>query len=156
MLNSRDGTAQRVLGSTPIPKAGASSSMGTENRISIGTHSPTVLAITYLVPLLFIWRVLARNGIEVEMSVSQLLSYTYVNALAADMMIVNTCLSAWDFDTRSMEMFTRPMPVFGQVIARTVGEWVPMLILFSVLLVRADIRAVILYFPNILFLSLHS
>lgn len=29
-------------------------------------------------------------------------------------------------------MFTRPMPVFGQVIARTVGEWVPMLILFSV------------------------
>lgn len=90
------------------------------------------MRLVYLVPLLFIWRVLAGNGIEVEMSVSQLLSYTYVNALAADMMIVNTCLSAWDFDTRSMEMFTRPMPVFGQVIARTVGEWVPMLILFSV------------------------
>lgn len=90
-----------------------------------------IMRLVYLVPLLFIWRTLAESGTEVEMSVSQLLSYTYVNALAADMMIVNTCLSAWDFDTRSMEMFTRPMSVFGQVIARTVGEWLPMLLLFS-------------------------
>ncbi len=89
------------------------------------------MRLVYLVPLLFIWRTLAEGGAEVEMSVPQLLSYTYVNALAADMMIVNTCLSSWDFDTRSMEMFTRPMPVFGQVIARTAGEWVPMLLLFS-------------------------
>ena len=47
------------------------------------------------------------------------------------MMIVNTCLSAWDFDTKSMELFLRPMNVFGQVISRTVGEWSPMLVLFS-------------------------
>lgn len=89
------------------------------------------MRLVYLVPLLFIWKTLAERGARVEMSVSQLLSYTYVNALAADLMIVNTCLSAWDFDTKSMEMFTRPMPVFGQVIARTAGEWVPMLLLFS-------------------------
>lgn len=89
------------------------------------------MRLVYLVPLLFIWRLLAERGAEIEMSGSQLLSYTYVNVLAGDLMIVNTCLSAWDFDTRSMEMFTRPMPVFGQVIARTVGEWVPMLFLFS-------------------------
>lgn len=89
------------------------------------------MRLVYLVPLLFIWRLLAEKGAEVEMSVSQLLSYTYVNVLAGDLMIVNTCLSAWDFDTRSMEMFTRPMSVFGQVIARTAGEWVPMLLFFS-------------------------
>lgn len=89
------------------------------------------MRLVYLVPLLFIWRTLAERGTEVEMSVSQLLSYTYVNVLAADLMIVNTCLSAWNFDTRSLEMFTRPMSVFGQVIAKTVGEWMPMLILFS-------------------------
>lgn len=90
-----------------------------------------VMKVVYLVPLMFIWRSLAESGYEVEMSVSQLLSYTYVNALLADMMIVNTFLSSWDYDTRSMEMFTRPIPVFGQVISRTIGTWVPMLLMFS-------------------------
>lgn len=90
-----------------------------------------VMKVVYLVPLMFIWRSLAESGYEVEMSVSQLLSYTYVNALLADMMIVNTFLSSWDYDTRSMEMFTRPMSVFGQVISRTVGTWIPMLLMFS-------------------------
>jgi len=89
------------------------------------------MRLVYLVPLLFIWKSLAERGTEVELSVSQLLTYTYVNVLAGDLMIVNTCLSAWDFDTRSMELFTRPMSVFGQVIAGTVGEWMPMLLLFS-------------------------
>ena len=90
-----------------------------------------VMKVVYLVPLLFIWRTLAESGYEVEMSVSQLLSYTYVNALLADLTIVSTYLSAWDYDARSMEMFTRPMPVFGQVISSTVGEWAPQLLLFS-------------------------
>lgn len=90
-----------------------------------------IMKVIYLVPLLFIWKTLAKSGYEVEMSVSQLLCYTYVNALLTDMTIVNTCLSAWNYDAQSMEMFTRPIPAFGQVIARTVGGWIPMLLLFS-------------------------
>ena len=90
-----------------------------------------IMKVVYLIPLMFIWKTLGESGYEVEMSVSQLLSYTYVNALLADLMIVNTYLSAWNYDTRSMEMFTRPMPVFGQVISRTIGDWAPMLILFA-------------------------
>ena len=43
------------------------------------------MRLVYLVPLLFIWRVLAESGAEVEMSVSQLLSYTYINVVAADL-----------------------------------------------------------------------
>ncbi len=89
------------------------------------------LKVVYLVPVMCIWRSLTAGGYEAEMSVSQLMSYTYVNVLFADMMIVNTCLSAWDYDTKSMEMFTRPMPAFGQVISRTAGEWIPMLLMFS-------------------------
>lgn len=84
-----------------------------------------------LVPVMFIWKTLTESGYEAEMSAQQLLSYTYVNALLADLTIVSTYLSAWDYDARSMEMFTRPMPVFGQVISRTVGEWIPQLLLFS-------------------------
>lgn len=90
-----------------------------------------VTKVLYLVPVMFIWKTLAESGYEAEMSVSQLLSYTYVNALLADLTIVSTHLSAWDYDARSMEMFTRPMPVFGQVISRAVGEWMPKLLLFS-------------------------
>lgn len=90
-----------------------------------------VMKVVYLVPVMFIWRTLAESGYEVEMSISQLLSYTYVNALLADLTIVHTYLSDWDYDARSMEMFTRPMPVFGQVVARTMGGWVPQLLLFS-------------------------
>lgn len=90
-----------------------------------------MMKVVYLVPVMFIWKTLAESGYEAEMSVSQLLSYTYINALLTDLMIVNTCLSAWNYDTRSMEMFTRPMPVFGQVISRTIGEWGPTLLLFS-------------------------
>lgn len=89
------------------------------------------MKVVYLVPVMFIWKSLAGRGYEVEMSLSQLMSYTYVNALLTDMMIVETYLSAWNYDTRSAEMFTRPMPVFGQVIARTLGEWGPMLVFFS-------------------------
>lgn len=90
-----------------------------------------VMKVIYLVPVMFIWKTLAEGGYEAEMSVSQLLSYTYVNALLTDMMVVNTYLTKWNYDTRSAEMFTRPLPVFGQVISRTVGGWVPMLLLFS-------------------------
>ena len=88
-----------------------------------------LMKVVYLVPVMFIWRTLGESGYEAEMSVEQLLSYTYVNALLADLTIVETYLSAWNYDTRSMEAFTRPMPVFAQVISRTMGEWVPMLLL---------------------------
>lgn len=90
-----------------------------------------VMKVVYLVPVMFIWKTLAESGYEVEMSVMQLLTYTYINALLADLTIVNTYLTAWDFDARSMEMFSRPLPVYGQVISRTVGEWMPQLLLFS-------------------------
>lgn len=89
------------------------------------------MKVIYLVPVMFIWKSLSESGCRIEMSVSQLLSYTYVNALLADLTIVSTCLSSWNYDTQSMEMFTRPIPVFGQVISKTVGEWIPMLLLFS-------------------------
>jgi len=90
-----------------------------------------ILKVIYLVPLMFIWRIITTGGIEVEMTLAQLLTYTYVNALLADMLIVKTYMTDWDFDSKSTALFTRPMSVFGQVISRTVGEWVPTLLLFS-------------------------
>jgi len=90
-----------------------------------------ILKVIYLVPLMFIWRILTAGVVAIEMTLAQLLAYTYVNALLADMLIVKTYMTDWDFDSKSTALFTRPMPVFGQVISRTVGEWVPTLLLFS-------------------------
>ncbi|MCL2404430.1 MAG: hypothetical protein FWC92_02665 [Defluviitaleaceae bacterium] len=90
-----------------------------------------IMKIVYLVPLMFIWRTITASGAAIEMSLSQLLTYTYVNALLADMLIIQTYMTGWDFDSKSTAMFTRPMSVYGQVISRTVGEWGPTLLLFS-------------------------
>ena len=92
-----------------------------------------LLKIVYLVPLMFIWRSIASGGAGADagMTLAQLLSYTYVNALLTDMLVVKTYMSDWDFDSRSTALFTRPMGVFGQVVARTAGEWAPSLLLFS-------------------------
>lgn len=90
-----------------------------------------LLKVLYLVPLLFLWRIITTNGVDVGMSLNQLLSYTYVNALLTNILVVKTYMTDWDFDSKSTALFTRPMSVFGQVISRTVGEWLPMLLLFS-------------------------
>ena len=90
-----------------------------------------LLKIIYLVPLMFIWRIVTANGVDAGMSLPQLLSYTYVNALLAELLVVDTFISDWDFDFKASALFSRPMSVYGQVISRTVGEWVPALLLFS-------------------------
>ena len=90
-----------------------------------------LLKIICLVPLMFLWKIIGSSGYKIEMSVSQLLTYTYVNTLLSPMMIVSTYMSAWNYDTMCLELFTRPLPPFGQVISRTIGSWVPMLLLFT-------------------------
>jgi ABC-2 type transport system permease protein len=90
-----------------------------------------ILKIIYLVPLMFIWRIITAGGVEAGMTLDQLMSYTYVNALLTDLLVVKTFMTDWDFDSKSTALYTRPMPVFGQVIARAVGEWVPALLMFT-------------------------
>jgi len=90
-----------------------------------------LMKVVYLVPLMFIWRVVTASGVDSGMTLTQLLSYTYVNALLTDMLIVQTYLNDW-YDSRCETLFTRPIPIYGQVISRTVGGWSPTLLLFSV------------------------
>jgi len=90
-----------------------------------------ILKVIYLVPLMFIWRIVTASGVDAGMTLIQLLTYTYINALLADIHIVRIHFTSWDAATEISVLFTRPMPVFGQVISRTVGEWIPALLLFS-------------------------
>ncbi|MCL2109601.1 MAG: hypothetical protein FWH20_09700 [Oscillospiraceae bacterium] len=91
-----------------------------------------VMSLMYLLPLMFLWRVLAGQGVEVGMSLEQMQSYTYMNAVLYPMLVVQTFLSRWNYEGQAISLYARPVPVFGQVISQTVGEWLPMLMVYSV------------------------
>ena len=90
-----------------------------------------ITKVIYLVPLMFIWRIITASGVDAGMTLKQLLTYTYVNALFAHIFIVDTFINDWDSAGKCAVLFTRPMSVFSQVISRTVGEWLPTLLMFS-------------------------
>jgi len=93
---------------------------------------PNILVnLMYLLPLMFLWRVIAGKGTDVGMTLDQLLSYTYAGALMSQLLVVRTPASEWNYEGLLINMFARPVPVFGQIISQTIGGWVPMLLVFS-------------------------
>ena len=90
-----------------------------------------IKAVT-LIPLIFLWRMVMTSGVNVGMSLNQMLTYTYASALLADMMVVQTAASGWLSEGVLMRLYGRPLSVLGQLAAQTVGSWLPMLLLFSV------------------------
>lgn len=93
---------------------------------------PNILvSIAALVPQMFLWTVLVKSGVPVDMSLRQMLSYTYISTLLSELMVVKTFASAWNYEGKLIGLYGRPMGVFGQIIAQTVGAWGPMLLFFS-------------------------
>ena len=90
-----------------------------------------IMKVIYLIPLLFIWRIVTSSGVDAGMSLDLLLSYTYVSTLLSGLLIVDTFINDWDSAGKCVVLFSRPMSVYGQVIARTAGEWLPTLLMFS-------------------------
>jgi len=90
-----------------------------------------IVSLMYLLPLMFLWRVIADGDTDVGMTLQQLLTYTYVNALLSEMLVVRTLASSWNYEGQLINLYSRPLPVFGQLIAQTVGGWIPMLLIFS-------------------------
>ncbi|MCL1883511.1 MAG: hypothetical protein FWF81_07155 [Defluviitaleaceae bacterium] len=90
-----------------------------------------IVNLMYLLPLMFLWRVIAGGDTNVGMTLGQLLTYTYINALLSEMLVVRTLASSWNYEGQLISLFARPFPVFGQLIAQTIGGWIPMLLIFS-------------------------
>ena len=65
------------------------------------------------------------------MSISQMLSYTYVAALLSDLMVVKTAATGWLSEGVLLKLYGRPASVLGQLVSITVGDWLPMLAMFS-------------------------
>ena len=54
-----------------------------------------ILKISTLIPLIFLWRAVMSSGVDVGISMNQMLSYAYVSALLSDMMVVKTAATGW-------------------------------------------------------------
>jgi ABC-2 type transport system permease protein len=107
-------------------------SMRAQTNGGIIYHLPSiVLKLVYLLPLMFLWRVLAGSGVDVGMSLNQMLTYTYMNALLIEMLAVRTFASNWNYDGKLVSLFGHPISVLGQIAAQSIGSWIPMLLLFS-------------------------
>ncbi len=90
-----------------------------------------IIKICTLIPLVFLWKVVMSSGVDVGMTMDQMLTYTYVGALLSDMMVVKTAATGWLSEGVLMRLYGRPLSVIGQLIAQTIGGWIPMLLLFS-------------------------
>jgi ABC-2 type transport system permease protein len=71
------------------------------------------------------------SGVDVGMSLEQMLTYAFVSSILADMLVVQTAASGWLSEGILLKLYGRPMPVFGQLAAQTVGGWMPELLMFS-------------------------
>ncbi len=93
---------------------------------------PRILVkLLYLLPMLVLWKVLAKQGANLPWTLSQLLSYTYVQTLFADLLVVQTEASSWNYEGKLVSYFTRPYGVLRQLVAQTMGSWIPMLLFFA-------------------------
>jgi len=68
-----------------------------------------VLRIFTLIPLTYLWRVVISSGAQVGMTLPQMLTYTYVSALLADMMVVSTPATGWLSEGVLMQLYGRPI-----------------------------------------------
>ncbi|GHU73327.1 hypothetical protein AGMMS49992_11530 [Clostridia bacterium] len=84
-----------------------------------------------LIAQIYVWRSVMMSGVDVDMTMPQMLSYAYLSVMLSDLMVVETQASGWLSEGVLMKMYGRPLSVLGQLAAETVGRWIPTLLLFS-------------------------
>lgn len=112
-----------------------------------------LIKIFTLIGLIFIWKVVMSSGVDVGMNMKQMLTYTYISALLADMLVVRTAASGWLSEGVLQKLYGHPLSVIGQLIAHTIGGWIPTLLLFSLpMILISSLLEVSLVPDSILFL----
>lgn len=92
---------------------------------------PMLTQVLYLIPLLYLWRVVLADGAVSEMTLPQMLTYTWLSTAFADLLVVRTPATGWLSEGVLTALYGRPLPVLGQLTAQTVGGWLPRLLFFS-------------------------
>ncbi len=112
-----------------------------------------LLRIAYLLPILLLWRTLMSGGMDVGMTLSQMLAYTYLGAILSDILVVRTPASSWLYEGLMISLYQRPMGILSHLAAQTVGGWVPQLLLFTLpMMVAAPLFGVSLAMASLWFI----
>ncbi len=83
--------------------------------------------------LIMVWRSLFLQGADTQgLTLNQLYVYTVLSTVLKPMLDVRTPASDWLHDGTVLSLYQRPSPIFGQLIAHTVGGWAMQLLLLSV------------------------
>ncbi|MCL2497499.1 MAG: hypothetical protein FWF06_02675 [Symbiobacteriaceae bacterium] len=91
------------------------------------------LRVISLVTLLYLWRTLFASGAgqEIDLSLSQMMSYTLLSEILYDLLVIATPASQWLYEGLFLSLYQRPLGVLSQLLALTIGGWIPNLLLFS-------------------------
>jgi ABC-2 type transport system permease protein len=90
------------------------------------------LKIAYLLPIVFLWRSFAARGADLgSFTLEKLLTYACASSMLGQLLNVQTGAVTWHYDGGIIDLYRRPRAVFGQLIAKTAGGWLPELLLFS-------------------------
>lgn len=90
-----------------------------------------LLRLFYLIPILFLWKGLFTTGSVLEMTLSQMMTYTVLSNLLEELLNVKTPMSSWLGGNFFINACKRPTNIMGDFAAQTVGGWLQMLCLFS-------------------------
>lgn len=90
-----------------------------------------LLRVVYLIPLLFLWKSLLADGVEVGMTLEQMHTYTYLSVIFADILIVKSPASSWLYEGLLISLYQRPLGILVHLVAQTLGQCLPALVFFS-------------------------
>lgn len=91
-----------------------------------------LLRLIRLVAMIYIWRELFARGADAGgMTLEAVLTYTYMSAVLEPLLDVRTPASDWLHEGVILSNFMRPIGVFAQLTAHTVGLWLQPLMLFG-------------------------
>lgn len=91
-----------------------------------------LLRLVRLLVMLMVWRALFLQGADLEgMSLQQMLLYTLLSSALEPLLDVRTPASSWLHEGAIVSLYQRPMGIFSQLAAQTMGGWVMPLILFG-------------------------
>lgn len=90
-----------------------------------------ILKIVYLLPLVLLWKALMASGAKIDITLDQLLTYTYMSTLLGGLLVIRSPLGSWLYEGLVISLYQRPMSIYGHVMAQTLGENLSPLILFS-------------------------
>ena len=100
--------------------------MREQNYFGIGEQAAGyVMRLVSMLCMLIIWRALFLGGADMEgMTLTQMLAYTVMASALSDLLDVRTQMSNWLHEGTILSNYLRPMGVFGQITATTVGRWI--------------------------------